>query len=266
MVTTNYSIGNLTSTPSSQSTFLNDNYTDDVYTFSISDTSSINLNLHNISAGDNANLYLFADTNNNGVFDAGSDQQLQISNNSGNSDDSINYLASAGTYFAQVERYAPGSEGSLDYELDLSATPPGQPSNLLPREVRAGDPDSSLFQDTLFEDKTFHGCVGDGNTSDVYSFHLLRNGVAVGSDTVGSDTVSITLSGLSSDADIQLINDANENRIVDEGEVIAYSTNYGTADESILNIGAGNYFLQVYQYSGNTNYTLNFDYTYVPPV
>jgi hypothetical protein len=263
MVTSNYSIGNLTSTPSSQSTYLSDCYTDDVYSFNISNTSSINLNLHNISAGDNADLFLYADSNGNGMFDE-YDQQLQYSNLGGNSDDSINYLASAGTYFAQVVRDAPVSEGSLDYQLDLSATPDSpypadtEPPNLLPTEVMVGD---NSFG-TLFEDKTFYGSVGDTNTADTYFFHLLRPS----GFSFGSDTASITLSGLSSDADIRLIQDINENRIVDPGEVIASSTNGSTTDEFIANIGAGNYYLQIYQYSGNTNYTLNFDYTYVPPV
>jgi hypothetical protein len=125
-----------------------------------------------------------------------------------------------------------------------------------------GDPNSFLFQDTLFEDKTFHGSLSDSNTTDVYSFHLLR------SDPfgVGSDTAAFTLSGLSDDADIRLINDFNNNRIVDAGEEITRSQLSGVQDESILNVGAGNYSLQVYQFSGSTNYTVNFDYTYVPPV
>lgn len=263
MVTSNYSIGNLTSTPSSNSTFLSDYYTDDVYSFSISDTSSINLNLHNISFGDDANLYLYADSNNNGELDE-CDQQIASSSRGDNSDDSINYLASAGNYLAQVVRNAPDSEGSLDYVLDLSATPDfpyppagTEPPNLLPMEVRVGDDSFS----TLLEDKTFYGSVGDSNTADTYFFYLARPS----GFHLGSDTASITLSGLSSDADIRLINDADEDRIVDAGEVVASSTNGDTANEFIANIGAGNYFLQVYQYTGSTNYTLNFDYTYVPP-
>lgn len=263
MTTYFYNIGELTSSPYSNSTFLSDYFTDDVYSFNISETSSINLNLHDISFGDDADLYLYADDG-DGVFEDGIDQQLSSSINSGDSDDSINYLASAGTYFAQVVNFALGDDGRLDYTLDASATPPSEPSNLLPKEVRAGDPDSILFQDTLFEDKTFYGSVGDSNTADVYSFHLLRQGP----DTIGSDTVSsITLSGLSDNADMRLIRDSNENRIVDEGEVIAVSNSYCSADESIFNINeAGLYYLQVYQYSGSTDYTLNIDYTYVPPV
>jgi hypothetical protein len=237
----------------------------DVYKFKITDASNINLSLNEISFGDDADLLLYQDSNRNGRLDS-SDPRVGISSNSSNSDDAINIQASAGTYFAKVERYGLGSSGSVTYDLDMSATPPApttEPSNLLPREVRVGDPSSFLFQDTLFEDKTFHGSLDNNNTVDVYSFHLLRNGP----DTIGSDTVSsITLSGLSSDADIRLIRDFNENQIVDLGDEITRSQNSGITDEAIFNIDqAGSYYLQVYQYSGSTNYTLSMDYTYVPP-
>jgi hypothetical protein len=259
MVTTNYSIGNLTSTPSSNSTFLSDYYTDDVYSFNISNTSSINLNLHNISAGDDADLYLYADSNHNGVFDAG-DQQLQYSRLSSNRDDSINYLASAGTYFARVERYAPGSSGQLDYTLDLSATQSQpyqaqtQPPNLLPTETQV-----NLTFPLHPTTTTFSGRVGGSNTVDTYAFSLLD----LGSNYTA---VSFSLTGLSSDADIRVIRDSNHNRIVDSGEVIASSNNGGITSESIPEIfsygNTSDLFVQVYQYSGETNYQLNFTSRY----
>jgi hypothetical protein len=247
MVTTNYSIGNLTSIPSSRSTYLSDYYTDNVYSFNITNTSSINLNLHNISAGDDADLRLYADSNHNGVFDSG-DQQLQYSIHSGNSDDSINYLASAGTYFARVERYAPGSSGQLDYRLDLSATQqypsPANtaPPNLLPTEFDGG---------VLSSGNTYtnNDWVGNTDTSDVYRFSVANYG-----------NVTVRLTGLSSDADIRLIDDLNNNHIVDPGEVDSAftSTHAGSSDETI-SWGRHSYnpfFIQVYQYSGDTSYQL----------
>jgi hypothetical protein len=89
MATGNYSVGDLTNIPYSNSTYLNDYWTDDVYTFSIDETSSINLNLHNITAGDDADLYLYEDTNGNGIFDTGIDQQAESSTLGSNSDDSV---------------------------------------------------------------------------------------------------------------------------------------------------------------------------------
>jgi len=252
MVTTNYSIGNLTSSPISRSTWLSDTYTDDVYTFNISETSSINLNLHNITVGDDADLRLYRDSNGNGQLDS-SDEYLVGSFQGGNSDDSVNYLASAGTYFAQVERYAPGSSGRLDYDLDLSATPdfpypaddPTQAPNLLPTEVDGG----VLSHGDVF---THYDWVGDTDTSDVYEFSLAN-----------PSNVNISLTGLSSDADIRLIQDFNNNNIVDQGEVqsIFTSTNGGTSSEDISFALHGGipFYLQVYQYSGDTNYELQVD-------
>jgi hypothetical protein len=254
-------LGTLTSTPKSYNdlTVTTADPTD-VYKFTITGTSNINLSLNEISFNDDADLYLYRDSNGNGSLDRVTDTLVSSSRKSSNPDDAINVRANAGTYFAVVERFAPGSSGDVTYDLDLSATPPAptfSPSNLLPQEVRVGDDSFS----SLNQDKTFDGSVGDSNTADTYFFYLARPS----GFPFGSDTASITLSGLSSDADIRLINDADSDRIVDAGEVVRSSTNGGTANEFIANIGAGNYYLQVYQYSGSTNYTVNFDYTYVPP-
>ncbi|EGJ34607.1 MULTISPECIES: pre-peptidase C-terminal domain-containing protein [Moorena] len=93
----------------------------DVFKFRVSNNRQINLNLHNISAGDDANLRLYRDTNNNGIFDLG-DQQVASSLQGGNANDVINYSATSGTYFAQVKRYAPSSNGIVSYNLELSGT------------------------------------------------------------------------------------------------------------------------------------------------
>ncbi|MBW4630403.1 MAG: PPC domain-containing protein [Iphinoe sp. HA4291-MV1] len=247
MTTTNYSIGNLTSTPVSRSTFLDNFYTDDVYSFSTNATTSINLNLHNISIGDDADLYLYRDSNGNGVWDSG-DQQLASSRRTSNNDDSINYQTGAGTYFARVERYAPGSNGRLDYALDLSATQTNPtpattaPPNLIPNEFDGG----VLRQGGVF---TRSDRVGNSDTSDIYRLSLDR-----------ASNVNVSLTGLSSDADVRLISDLNNNHIVDDGEVqsFGFSNRGGTADDSFSFFAhSGNpFYIQVYQYSGDTNYQL----------
>ena len=262
MVTTNYSVPSpVTANVYSNSTFLNDNLTDDVYTFELDGTRSINLNLHNITTSDDADLYLYQD-NGDGVFDLIQDQQLASSIRVSNSDDSINYLAESGTYFARVERYAPGSQGRLDYELDLSATPdtpypaddPAEAPNLLPREVELGHI-TPIFYPNTPETITRTGWVGDSDTADTYHFSASSR-----SDGVKID---VSLTGLSSDADIRLIEDRNRNQIVDLGEVINSSTLGSTSNESfseyIANSDLGNYdyFVQVYQYSDDTSYDLN---------
>ncbi len=243
MVSSDYSMGNLTEEPVSNSTFLNKFYTDDLYTFSISETSSINLNLHHISVGDDADLSLYQDSNGNGLFDE-NDELLASSDLGGDADESINYLADPGDYIAVVKRYDLGSQGHLDYELDLSATStlplPDQAPNLLSREVNLG---------ILSGETTSLDWVGNTDTSDTYAFSL------------GEGGVNISLSELSSDADMRLIEDYNGNNIIDLDEVLASSINGGSESESISGIeDPGDYFLQVYQYSGDTNYQLTFDH------
>ncbi len=242
MVSSDYSMGYLTEEPVSNSTFLDELYTDDLYTFSISETSSINLNLHNISVGDDADLTLYQDSNDNGVFDE-NDELLASSELGGNADESINYLADPGDYIAVVKRYDLGSQGHLDYELDLSATQPGQAPNLLSEEVNL---------DILSGETTRLDWVGNTDTSDIYAFSLGQGGV------------NISLSGLSSDADadMRLIEDYNGNNIIDiDDEVLASSTNFGSESELISVFqDPGDYFLQVYQYSGDTDYQLTFEH------
>jgi len=211
----------------------------DTFRFQISTARNINLNLHNISFRDNINLRLFRDGNRNGVFDA-SDLPIATSASIGNRDDSINYFAPAGTYFAQAVRAARGSIGNATYNLDFSAPAGRTASNLLPQEVSVG---------ALTSDRLLAGGVGNTDTTDTYAFSL---GLFRG--------VNIQLSGLIADADIRLIQDRNNNRIVDPGEVLRISSNGGRLIDRINRIEqSGNYYLQVYQFSGNTPYRLAFD-------
>ena len=254
---------NLETIPSSFSNYLDIHFEERVYPFILAEASNINLNLHNISVGDDADLRLYEDTNNNGVFDS-ADQELAVSRRAGNEDDSINLSGNAtGTYFAMIERYADGSQDRLDYELDLSATPSRpyptiEAPNLLPKEyddlINVNHP-----QTTQSISRT--GWIGDSNTSDTHHFVVTDYWL----DGVGID---ISLSGLSSDADVRLIEDRNRNQIVDAGEIIGSSTLGGSFNESFYTVLDGSelapgydYFVQVYQYSGNTNYQLDMTVT-----
>ncbi len=238
----NYNIGTLTDTPVTHNGYsVTETDSNDVFQFNIGSTSNINLSLTNISTGDDADLTLYRD-NGDGVFNSAVDQYVSGSARSSNVDDAINLAdQSAGTYFAQVNRYAYGSSGDVTYDLALSTA---DPSNLLPIETQDGNVTSN---------PTFSGQVGNTNTSDVYGFSLGYFGA-----------VDINLTGLSSDADIRLIADSNGNRIVDSGEVLLSSTAGGSSSESIHLDDAGNYFLQVYQFTGDTNYNLAFNYSSTP--
>ncbi|MCC5638671.1 pre-peptidase C-terminal domain-containing protein [Nostoc sp. CHAB 5844] len=243
--------GVIGSTPVVRNNFsVNESDPTDVFQFQINSTRNVNLALTDISAGDDADIILYRD-NGNGIFDSGdlsSNLVVGLANASGNRDDAINRRLDAGTYFAEVRRFAPGSSGSVTYDFAVSATAPNSVSgynNLLPREFELGN---------LSGDVTRGNNVSNVDTSDTYSFSL---GLFEG--------VNITLSNLLADADIRLIRDSNNNRIVDSGEIVASSIRGGTASDVISNIrDSGNYFLQVNQFSGQTGYSLAFDHFTTP--
>jgi hypothetical protein len=100
---------------------------------------------------------------------------------------------------------------------------------------------------TLSDTRTFTDAVSSSDTNDFYRFSL---------DSTSNFNLSLT--GLSSDADVRLIQDVNSNGIVDDGDEIVRSSWGCSNDESInRSLTAGTYFAQVYQYSGNTNYNLS---------
>ncbi|MEH2126966.1 PPC domain-containing protein [Nostoc sp.] len=245
-------LGTLGSTPVVKNNFgLVTSDPTDVFQFKITSGKNINLSLTNISAGDDADLRLFRDANNNGVLDSFDRTSGLVSNRGSNQDEAINFKTSSGTFFAEVSRFST-SVGGVSYNLALSATEPSGSfplaasfSNLLPKEFVLGN---------LSGDVTRTGNVSNTNTADVYSFSL---GTFEG--------VNINLNGLSTDADIRLIRDFNNNRIVDAGEEIARSTNGSTTSELISNINqSGDYFLQVTEFTGNTNYNVTFDHFTTP--
>ncbi|NET25742.1 PPC domain-containing protein [Okeania sp. SIO1I7] len=93
----------------------------------------------------------------------------------------------------------------------------------------------------------FNNFIGDGNPVDVYSFML---------NTPSS--LDVVLTGLVGDADVELIEDINNNGVAEILEVFAESRNEGTFDE-IIDIDflpEGNYFVRVSEFSGHTNYSL----------
>ncbi|MEH2170117.1 MAG: PPC domain-containing protein [Nostoc sp.] len=246
-------LGTLGSTPVvKNNSSLTTSDTTDVFQFKITSGKNINLSLTDISAGDDADIRLFKDANLNGVLDDFDRKAGLVSNRGSNQDEAINFKTSSGTFFAEVSRFAPGSSGDVSYNLALSATQPSgtlpisaSSSNLLPKEFVLGD---------LSGNVTRTGNVSNTNTTDVYNFSLGFR-----------QSVNIQLDGLSTDADIRLIRDSNNNRIVDAGEVIRSSTNAGITSELISNITvAGNYFLQVTEATGNTNYNLAFNESSIP--
>ncbi|NJM47733.1 MAG: hypothetical protein HC860_17505 [Alkalinema sp. RU_4_3] len=93
--------------------------------------------------------------------------------------------------------------------------------------------------------------LGGTDTSDAYRF------------TVGTSGIfTAQLTGLSADADMELISDRNRNGQVDAGEVLAFPWERGTKRESMRRfLAAGDYFLRVKVVGGSTNYALASNFT-----
>lgn len=238
-----YDMGSVGYTPVSRNNY-NVSASDetDVFEIRTATSGSLNINLHDISAGDDVDLRLYSDVNSNGIWDEADRAAGPVASSvrGGNHDDVINYRVTAGqTYFIEADYYAPGSTGTATYDLDVSVT--SGASNLLGDEYSVGN---------INYDTTRSGWVGNTDTMDSYAFSL---GFYEG--------VNISMYGLSADADIRLIQDNNGNGVYDSGELVQGSYNGANFSESISGIDlSGNYILQVYQYSGNTNYTVGFDH------
>jgi hypothetical protein len=248
---TTYNLGTVTPTP----TFRNDlsvstSAPTDVFRFSVGTASTtspryLNIALTDISFADDADVSLFRDVNNNGRLDS-TDRRSGLVKSStvgSNADDSINVrVTTGGTYFAEVSRFAAGSSGDVRYDFRVSSNT-SSASDLLPAEVQVGN---------LNSDRTFSTQRVDNlDTNDTYAFSL------------GSfEGTNITLNGLTADADIRVIRDSNNNRIVEANEVIRSSSNSGTVSDVISGLNdSGNYYLQVYAFNGaQTNYNVTFDH------
>jgi subtilisin family serine protease len=99
--------------------------------------------------------------------------------------------------------------------------------------------------------------VGTVDTDDFYRFELGTK-----------SNFSLLLDGLSADADVELIQDKNLNGAFDLGEFVNFSFNSGTLPDTIYipNLAPGTYYVQVYSYSGSTNYNLNLSATSIPVI
>lgn len=94
--------------------------------------------------------------------------------------------------------------------------------------------------------------VGNYDPVDYYRFELNT-----------TSNFDLFLSGLSSDADVALLQDHNNNGFVDFGETIELSLAAGNISEEInlSNLSPGTYYVEVSQYSGDTNYDLSLSAT-----
>ncbi|AFY42497.1 pre-peptidase C-terminal domain-containing protein [Nostoc sp. PCC 7107] len=208
-------IGNLSSSRSFQD-FVGSIDTNDYYRFALTQSSNFSLALNGLSA--DADVQLLNSTG--GV--------IVSSAASGSSAESINRQLTAGTYYVRVYPYS----GNTNYNLTLAATAVSQPDgagNTLATARNVG---------TLSSSQSFQDFVGTIDTNDYYRFNLTQ-----------TSNFNLLLNGLSSDADVQLLNST--------GGLIQGSYGESSLSESITRtLNAGTYYIRVYPYTSSTNYNL----------
>jgi RHS repeat-associated protein len=200
----------------------------DVYQFELTENSAVNLNLSGLSSDANLSLYVRGG------------RQLSQSANSGTTDESIALNLAPNTYYITVDK---SGSGSTPYTLQASATALGIPAVDLVGDTFTMAQDLGVLstpQTTSDFVSDITGLVAD--TDDYYRFELNEN-----------STLNLSLSGLSSDANLYLYSPFTGGSIL-----VASSGNGGTSDESISrNLLPGIYFAKVQKaVSGVTPYTL----------
>ena len=185
-----------------------------------------------------ADIRVVKDVNGNGAIDYG--EILASSSRSGTYDETINLSGlSSGDYFVEVLRYS----GDTSYKLQLSNS---STNNLLGVENDLGG---------LAGTRVFSGKIDNNNTSDNYRFSVSNINLPFGISV--PRTINVSLSGLSADADVRLIRDANGNGLIDSGDVLTSSSHGGTLAELFSTmLQTGTYFVQVNQYTGSADYHL----------
>lgn len=216
------------------------NKTTDRYRFGIEQFGDLNIRLNILTAfGDNANLELFRDSNDDGQLDS-NDERLAISENVGN--DSINFqVSSPGTYYSLV---SPINGDSIQYQLIFDYQP------WLPflRNYNLGSlpiDRTTIGRNDVLEEERFE--------NDVYKFEL--------SETRDLN-ISLNVMGLDDDADIALIRDMNNNGeldIDDQSGLIITSDSVG--DDFITNqtLSSGTYFANITYIDGGGDNRLDYD-------
>ncbi|BAY22674.1 YD repeat-containing protein [Calothrix sp. NIES-2100] len=200
-----------------------DNY--DYYRLDLTQNSTLNLTLNGLSSNADISLYNFA-----GGYLAGTSA-------GGTANESIIRNLSAGTYFVQVNK---NGSGGTNYNLQVAANALGA----TPADNAGNDRDTAKNIGVITTTQSFNDFIGDFNgvVADNYDYYRLQ--------LTQNSTLNLSLSGLSSDANLSLYNS--------NGGYITQSSASGLANEILKqNLQAGTYYALVQKYgSGKTNYSL----------
>gem|GEM_PF-2569819 len=229
--------------------FIGTSDTQDYYIFDLTNTvSDFTVTLTGLTDG--ATLQLIEDKNGNGIVDSG---EILGSTNTDlwHNDLSISRWLDHETYYVRVTQYS--NNDNTEYDLTLAES---SRTNSLGRtdNTLSGAYDLGVLSGV----QTVHDFIGTSDTQDYYIFDL--------ADTVSNFTV--TLTGLTDGATLQLIEDKNGNGIVDSGEILgSTNTDLWYNDLSISRwLDHETYYVRVTQYSNNDNteYDLTLAVPFVP--
>ena len=203
----------------------------DLYKFRTYEGQTIDLRLAGKSSSVVMELYF--DANRDGKLVAGELEQVAV--NDGRVNRRITLANSeAGTYYVLVAQ----ASGANNYSLTFH----GVDDDRLADAQAVADPSTN---------PTATGSVGNGDPEDFYRFTLATR-----------TEISVTLTDLSANADLQVVRDINRDGRIDEdmGEILGESTEDGTNDELVtLRLDAGTYFARVVPVRNVlANYTIGF--------
>ena len=199
----------------------------DFYRFTASSQVDFSLSLSGLKA--NANVRLLN----------GSLAPISIANRPGNQTEQISATLESGTYYIQVQFV--GRRGNTRYNLSTSATSTPPPP---PGDGTIGTAfDIGVLTTTYIKQDT----IGTNDLVDFYKFTL--NDIT-NLDVRVNDTGAVR--------SVQLIRDANNNGLVDDGEIFAGQPFFGSIP---LDIPRGTYFIRV---EGFSNVSRPYELTLVP--
>jgi hypothetical protein len=199
--------------------YLGTGNTDDFYKLSLTSVGTIMLGLSGLPGGSGLQLL-----NSSGAV-------LANATNPGSANQTLNQLLTAGTYYVHV--YQTGS--GTNYTLMASTNYAG---NTLASARQIG---------ALTGNLNLAGYVGSLISDNFYEVVLTSAGY-----------LSVGLTGLTGGAFLQIIKDANNNLVIDPGEVVTTAANLGTVGQSIMGLplAAGEYYVRVCSAGGEANYNL----------
>ena len=219
-----------------QSDFIGQVDADDYYRFTLSSTNDLNIDVANLSNGD-LFVELGQDKNNDGILDF--DEIVTTSDEEGATNEKISRTGlAAGDYVLHLGR----NSGNTNYNLDLSATP-----SVIPND-KAGSTLAAAFNLGSLTTSIQKEFVGNVDPIDYYRFNLAN-----------PSGLTLNLSGLSTDIDLELSQDKDSDGLISSDEIIQVSELTENQDETIdiAALPAGNYFVKVSQYEGDTTYDLS---------